>query len=157
MRRGEVVNVTYQYVGAILGVLGAFFVAMPYRQARFYAFNMWTVSNVALIVVFVQSHQWPLFAMQMIFLGTSIMGVYNNWPEKPLTAFGKRSTVFTPDMQKAVDAYLALPMTDAEAQRKADDAVREVNDDFYDPSKAADAASAKLDRDIDKIIATGKA
>jgi hypothetical protein len=67
-----------QWAGAILGILGAWWVASQTPRTRYWGFACFTSSNIVLIVAFLCMSAWPLLAMQAIFLITSLRGMMTN-------------------------------------------------------------------------------
>jgi len=67
-----------QWTGAILGILGAWWVASQTPRTRYWGFACFTSSNMVLIAAFLCMSAWPLLAMQAIFLITSLRGMMTN-------------------------------------------------------------------------------
>lgn len=67
-----------QYAGALLGVLGAIFVASKTRKWRFFAFNLWLASNILLIGYYIHLHAWGLIGMGSFYFATACLGWWNN-------------------------------------------------------------------------------
>ena len=70
-----------QIAAAILGVSGSFLVAQRAVPDRRWGYIMWIFSNSILIVLFSIAGWWPLLFMQIMYQGSSILGLINNWRE----------------------------------------------------------------------------
>jgi hypothetical protein len=73
-----------QYTGAVLGVLGALLVTSCDQKRRYAAFSIWFCSNIILIAYFVGTSQWGCLGQNSFYLGTTIIGLYNNRPRKDI-------------------------------------------------------------------------
>lgn len=62
---------------AVFGVLGALLLAMPTLPAL--GFAAFLVSNIAWLTVSAWQRQWPLHLQQWVFLGCSLLGLWNWW------------------------------------------------------------------------------
>jgi len=67
-----------EYIGAILGILGAILVTSKETQLRFIAFNLWILSNSFLMYLYITSHMYGLVAMCSVYTITSCIGWWNN-------------------------------------------------------------------------------
>lgn len=66
-----------QYIGASLGVLGAFLLALNIKASS-YAWIIWVLSNLTLLAWSFASGLWGIFGMQVVFLMTSLLGCYRH-------------------------------------------------------------------------------
>lgn len=72
---------TISTAAAILSVAGALMLAMKTPGAK-WAWVLWTVSNVLWIGWALREQQWALLGQQCVFLGTSLLGVWQ-WVVRP--------------------------------------------------------------------------
>lgn len=66
-----------EIMGALFGIAGAFLLAMPAVPG--WGFGAFLVSNVCWIVSSWGRQNWSLFAQQVVFLGASVVGLWNWW------------------------------------------------------------------------------
>lgn len=64
-------------LGSIFGVLGALLLALPAMPG--WGFAAFAVSNVAWLAASAWQRQWPLHLQQWVFLGCSVLGLWNWW------------------------------------------------------------------------------
>lgn len=64
----------FQYFGSALGVLGAFLLAVN-TSYSWMAWPVWLCSNILLVIWAFSIHAWGLLGMQIIFTGTSVLGL----------------------------------------------------------------------------------
>ena len=64
-------------LGALFGMAGALLLAMPNAPGR--GFGAFVVSSVAWLLVSARQRQWPQHAQQWVFLGCSLLGLWNWW------------------------------------------------------------------------------
>jgi hypothetical protein len=62
----------------ILSLFGAYFVASATEQFRLFGYITWIFSNLIWFVYFIRSKQYNPMMLFLIYLVTSIFGVYNN-------------------------------------------------------------------------------
>jgi hypothetical protein len=62
----------------ILSLLGAYFVASATEQFRLFGYITWIFSNLIWFVYFIRTKQYNPMMLFLIYLVTSIIGVYNN-------------------------------------------------------------------------------
>lgn len=70
--------VIFEWSGSLLGLLGAFLLALNSRISR-WGWAAFLVSNVLLVVLAVSISRWGLLTMQVGFLGTSILGLWRTF------------------------------------------------------------------------------
>ena len=70
-----------QIVGAVLGILGSYLVTSKKSDTRCIAFFIWILSNILIGMVYIKFQQWPLLAMALAYLTTSIIGLWRNRPD----------------------------------------------------------------------------
>jgi hypothetical protein len=68
-----------QWSGAIVAVAGAYAVGCQTPRLRLFGFTGFTLSNLMLIIAFTLMKAWPLLGMQLLFLLTSLRGIYSNY------------------------------------------------------------------------------
>lgn len=64
-------------LGSVFGVLGALLLAMPTLPA--WGFGAFLVSNLAWLTASAWQKQWPFHIQQWVFLGCSLLGLWNWW------------------------------------------------------------------------------
>lgn len=64
-------------LGSVFGVLGALLLALPAMPG--WGFAAFAVSNVAWLASSAWQRQWPLHLQQWVFLGCSVLGLWNWW------------------------------------------------------------------------------
>lgn len=64
-------------LAAAFGVLGALLLAMPSLPA--WGFAAFLASNIAWLIVSGRQRQWPLHLQQWVFMGCSLLGLWNWW------------------------------------------------------------------------------
>ena len=69
------VSTVLEWIGALLGVIGALLLALNMRFSQ-WGWVAFLVSNIFLITYTVLTGQWGLLTMQLIFTGTSVLGIY---------------------------------------------------------------------------------
>lgn len=72
-----------EYPGAALGLIGAWLVSQRQGRFRRYGFGVWIISNICMILFAISrpTPLWGLFAMFLVYCGTSVMGWMNNREE----------------------------------------------------------------------------
>jgi hypothetical protein len=68
-----------EWAGAIVGMLGAVVLATHSRISR-WGWVAFLVSNVLLIALTASIGRWGLLAMQLGYLGTSVLGIFRAFP-----------------------------------------------------------------------------
>ena len=68
---------TLETLGAATGIVGALLMATMGNPAL--AFALFLVSNIAWLTVSAWQRQWPLHVQQWVFLGCSLLGLWNWW------------------------------------------------------------------------------
>ena len=69
-----------QYVGVVLGLIGALFVSGSSADARRRGFGIWIGSNACLIAWAIHAQAWGLLAMYGVYSLTSVRGWLFNRP-----------------------------------------------------------------------------
>ena len=64
-------------LAAVFGMLGALLLAMPAYPG--WGFGAFLVSNIGWLTVSAWQRQWPLHVQQWVFLGCSLLGLWNWW------------------------------------------------------------------------------
>jgi hypothetical protein len=62
----------------IISLFGAYFVASASQQYRLFGYLSWIVSNAIWFVYFIRTKQYNPMMLFLIYLITSIIGVFNN-------------------------------------------------------------------------------
>ena len=70
-------------LSAFFGMAGALLLAMPSFPA--WGFGAFLVSNLGWLVFSVANRHWTLFVQQLVFLGCSLLGLWNWWLAPLLT------------------------------------------------------------------------
>ena len=71
-----------EWIGALVGIAGTALLSSKEaskRSIRLTAFSLYLLSNACVIVTAWPSHLWGLVAMQIVYTGFSLRGIYNNW------------------------------------------------------------------------------
>src|SRR5580658_5984605 len=63
-----------EYLGSLLGVLGAFLITSLIPRTRWWAFIIWLISDVAWIVYGVSTGQYGLVGQFSVYCGTCLLG-----------------------------------------------------------------------------------
>ena len=63
---------------SILSISGGFFIVNKSYKYRFIGFTIWTIANIGWIIISVDSKLIGQLPMWIIYLFTSIYGMYNN-------------------------------------------------------------------------------
>lgn len=66
-----------ELVAALAGIAGSMLMATLHNPAL--AFGLFLVSNLAWMLFSVRRDHWGLFAQQVIFLLSSLLGLWNSW------------------------------------------------------------------------------
>lgn len=69
-----------QWMGALTGVTGSYFVGSQIRSQRLFGFALFLCSNFFWIAVAVELNTWGLLAMNIAFMFTSFRGCVANHP-----------------------------------------------------------------------------
>jgi len=71
-----------EWLGALLGITGTAILSSreaSKKSQRLLAFWIYLGSNACIITVSIPAHMWGVMAMQIVYTGFSIRGIYNNW------------------------------------------------------------------------------
>lgn len=74
----DLICLALQIIGACAGIYGSYATGSRLQEDRRKGFLAYILSNAVLIVNFWMTPTWPLLAMQLVFLYTSIRGMWNN-------------------------------------------------------------------------------
>lgn len=64
-------------LSAVFGMAGALLLAMPSLPA--WGFGAFLVSNIGWLIFSAANRYWTLFVQQLVFLGCSLLGLWNWW------------------------------------------------------------------------------
>jgi hypothetical protein len=70
---------TVEWIAAVFGILGAILLAWPSAHAAAWGFAAFLVSNLGWLAFSAGLRAWRMFAQQLCFLLTSLVGLWNWW------------------------------------------------------------------------------
>jgi nicotinamide riboside transporter PnuC len=72
----------FQFIGALVGIMGAYEVGSEKRSDRFLGFIFFAISNVSLIAWGIQQEAYWFITMQYCFAATTARGLWQTRPSK---------------------------------------------------------------------------
>ena len=75
--RCEMSNLNFEWIGSILGMAGAFLVALNGKYAS-YGWVSFLLANIVMIGFAVESSLYGILCQQVVFMGTSVLGLWRS-------------------------------------------------------------------------------